>query len=60
MESYWSRLKFVYVDSLTKKYIAGPYGNFAISNQTYFTTISLAWRVLPRRRASVCARETMR
>ncbi len=30
-------LKFVYHNSLTKKYIAGRYGNCTVSNQAYIT-----------------------
>ncbi len=51
----WARIR--YLNSLTKKYIIGPYGSCAILYQAYITAVSLAWRLLIWRRASVRARE---
>ncbi len=52
-------LKFAYLNSINKKYIMDPYGDRTISYQTYITAVYLAWWVLPYRRASVRARETI-
>ncbi len=51
-------LKFVYLISLTKKYVMDPYRDCTISYQTCITTISLALWMLQCRRASVRARDT--
>ncbi len=53
-------LKFVYLNSLNKKYIMDQYVNCTITYQACITAASFAWRVLPCRRASVRVRETMR